>query len=332
MGAIFISYRRDDTEGHAGRLYEDLVEQFGKQAVFFDVSAIEPGQDFRKAIDANVARCSVLLAMIGPRWLDASGGARRIDDAGDFVRLEIASALRRDVPVVPVLVQGAKMPTVAQLPADLADLAWRNAVELSHARWPSDVQVLSQALAVHLGAAAAAASPAPAASASPSPPSAAAPVPAPPASRVGLWAMLAALLVIVAAAGWYLMRPDPTPPSPPIDRARLAALVAQMNDSDMAQRKSATARMLSEHRQSTQAVELAVDQLSEASFQRLSKEGRVNVLTFLVESDLAVWTAAQRGEAKAAMARIQGRLAAGQATLGPQILELLGKLDARLAR
>ena len=157
MGAIFISYRRDDTEGHAGRLYEDLVERFGKQAVFFDVSAIEPGQDFRKAIDANVVCCSVLLAMIGPRWLDTSGGARRIDDAGDFVRLEIASALRRDVPVVPVLVQGAKMPTAAQLPADLGDLAWRNAVELSHARWPSDVQVLSQALARHLGAAPAAA-------------------------------------------------------------------------------------------------------------------------------------------------------------------------------
>ncbi len=315
MGAIFISYRRDDTEGHAGRLYEDLVEKFGKQAVFFDVSAIEPGQDFRKAIDANVARCSVLLAMIGPRWLDANGGARRIDDAGDFVRLEIAAALRRNVPVVPVLVQGAKMPTAAQLPADIADLAWRNAVELSHARWPSDVQVLSQALAVHLGAVAPAA-----------------PVPTPPASRPGLWVGLAALLLIAAAAGWTLMRPDPTPPAPPVDRARIAALVTQMNDNDMAQRKSATARLLAEHRQSTQAVELAVDQLSEAAFQRLSKEGRVNVLTFLVESDLAVWTAAQRGEAKAALARIQGRLAAGQATLGPQILELLGKLDARLAR
>lgn len=317
MGAIFISYRRDDTEGHAGRLYEDLVEQFGKQAVFFDVSAIEPGQDFRKAIDANVARCSVLLAMIGPRWLDASGGARRIDDAGDFVRLEIASALRRDVPVVPVLVQGAKMPTVAQLPADLADLAWRNAVELSHSRWPSDVQVLSQALAVHLGAATA---------------TAAALVPAPPAPRRGLRVGLCALLLIAAAAGWALMRPDPTPPAPPVDRARIAALVAQMNDSDMAQRKSATARLLAEHRQSALAVEQAVDQLSEAAFQRLSKEGRVNVLTFLVESDLAVWTAAQRGEAKASLARIQGRLAAGQATLGPQVLELMGKLEARLAR
>lgn len=320
MGAIFISYRRDDTEGHAGRLYEDLVERFGRQAVFFDVSAIEPGQDFRKAIDANVARCSVLLAMIGPRWLDASGGARRIDDAGDFVRLEIASALQRDIPVVPVLVQGAKMPAAAQLPADLADLAWRNAVELSHARWPSDVQVLAQALSAHMGGAA----PAPAAATSP--------VAVPPPRRRGWWFLLAALLPVAAAAGWYLMRPDPAPPAPPVDRARIAALVAQMNDSEMAQRKSATARLLAEHRQSTLAVELALDQLSEASFQRLSKEGRVNVLTFLVESELSAWTPAQRGEARASVARIRGRVAAGQATLGPQIIELLGKLEARLSR
>ena len=325
MGAIFISYRRDDTEGHAGRLYEDLAERFGRQAVFFDVSAIEPGQGFRKAIDANVARCSVLLAMIGPRWLDASGGARRIDDAGDFVRLEIASALQRDIPVVPVLVQGAKMPAAAQLPADLADLAWRHAVELSHARWPSDVQVLVQALSAHLGEAAPA--PAPAAAAVTIPTEA----PVPPSARRGLWLLLA-VLPIAAAAGWYLMRPDPAPPAPSVDRARIAALVAQMNDSEMAQRKSATARLLAEHRQSTLAVSLALDQLSEAPFQRLSKEGRVNVLTFLVESELSAWTPAQRGEARASVARIRGRVAAGQATLGPQILELLGQLEARLSR
>jgi hypothetical protein len=332
MGAIFISYRRDDTEGHAGRLYEDLVERFGRQSVFFDVSAIEPGQDFRKAIDANVARCSVLLAMIGPRWLDASGGARRIDDAGDFVRLEIASALRREVPVVPVLVQGAKMPTAAQLPADVADLAWRNAVELSHARWPSDVQVLAQALAVHMGGVEAAPVPQPAAASSSAPVSASAPVSVPTPPRRGLWMLLAALLPVAAAAAWYLMRPDPTLPTPPLDRARISALVAQTNDSEMALRKSATARLLAEHRQSTLAVELAVDQISEASFQRLSKEGRVNVLTFLVESDLSAWTPAQRGEARASVARIRGRLAAGQGALGPQIVELLGKLDERLSR
>lgn len=113
-----------------------------------DVAAIEPGRDFRKAIDQSVASCSVLLAIVGQEWLASrnTDGNRRLDDPQDFVRLELASALRRDIPVIPVLVRGAKMPTAEQLPEDLKDLAYRNAVELTHARWKSDVQVLIQAL------------------------------------------------------------------------------------------------------------------------------------------------------------------------------------------
>jgi hypothetical protein len=113
-----------------------------------DVAAIEPGKDFRKAIDQSVASCSVLLAMIGHDWLETKDttGGRRLEDPQDFVRLELASALRRDIPVVPVLVRGAKMPLVERLPDDLKDLAFRNAVELTHARWKSDVQVLVRAL------------------------------------------------------------------------------------------------------------------------------------------------------------------------------------------
>lgn len=148
MGAIFISYRREDSEGHAGRLFEDLVERFGAESVFMDVAGIEPGRDFRKVIDTNVANCSVLLAVIGKRWLEAKDetGRRRIDDPADFVRLETYSALKRDVPVIPVLVQGASMLRAEQLPQELADLAFRNAVELRHARWSSDVEVLAKAL------------------------------------------------------------------------------------------------------------------------------------------------------------------------------------------
>lgn len=113
-----------------------------------DVSAIEPGRDFRKAIDASVSSCSVLLAMIGLDWLNTKDaqGRRRLEDANDFVRIELASALRRDIPVVPVLVRGAKMPIAEDLPGDLKELAFRNAVELTHARWKSDVQVLIRAL------------------------------------------------------------------------------------------------------------------------------------------------------------------------------------------
>jgi hypothetical protein len=152
MGAIFISYRRDDADGHAGRLFQNLREVFGAESVFMDVVGIEPGVDFRKTIDAKLTACSVLLAMMGRQWLviQKPGGPRRLDDDNDFVRLETAAALRRDIHVIPVLVQGARMPTADELPDDLKDLAYRNGVELTHARWDSDVQLLVQALARHV--------------------------------------------------------------------------------------------------------------------------------------------------------------------------------------
>jgi TIR domain len=119
-----------------------------------DVNAIQPGRDFRKAIDESIHKCSVLLAVVGRDWLESknASGQRRLDDETDFVRLEISSALQLDIPVVPVLVRGAKMPSADQLPADLRELAYRNAVELTHARWKSDVRVLIQALRPYMGA------------------------------------------------------------------------------------------------------------------------------------------------------------------------------------
>jgi hypothetical protein len=118
-----------------------------------DVNAIQPGRDFRKAIDESILKCSVLLAVVGRDWLESknASGQRRLDDESDFVRLEVASALQRDIPVVPVLVRGARMPSADQLPADLRELAYRNAVELTHARWKSDVRVLIQALRPYMG-------------------------------------------------------------------------------------------------------------------------------------------------------------------------------------
>jgi hypothetical protein len=152
--AIFISYRRDDTEGEAGRLFDDLTRTFGGKSVFMDVTDIKPGLDFRKVIDDNVATCGVLLAMIGPAWttIANSSGERRLDDPNDFVRLEIASALARDIAVIPVLVHDAKMPHPDQLPDNLKDLAFRNSVELTHTRWNSDVQLLNDALAQYVDA------------------------------------------------------------------------------------------------------------------------------------------------------------------------------------
>jgi TIR domain len=90
MRAIFISYRRDDAEGEAGRLFDDLVARFGEASVFMDVAAIQKGRDFRKAIDESIATCGVLLAVIGTKWVDAKNenGDRRLEDPFDFVRLE----------------------------------------------------------------------------------------------------------------------------------------------------------------------------------------------------------------------------------------------------
>jgi beta-lactam-binding protein with PASTA domain len=150
--SIFISYRREDAEGEAGRLFDDLVEEFGEHSVFMDVAAIEVGRDFRKIIDDSVATCGVLLAIIGRNWLDAKdeAGTRRLDDPSDFVRLETASALKRDIPVIPVLVHGARMPRAEQLPDNLQELAYRNGVELTGPRWRGDVQLLIKALRPHV--------------------------------------------------------------------------------------------------------------------------------------------------------------------------------------
>ncbi len=150
MPPIFVSYRREDTEGEAGRLFDALVERFGKANVFFDVAAIRKGYDFRQAIDSSVSKCGVLLAIIGKHWIDQTGdnGNRRLDDPSDYVRLEIASALQRadPVPVIPVLVHGAKMPSSSQLPDDLKPLSYRNGTELTHDRWHSDLQLLIEEL------------------------------------------------------------------------------------------------------------------------------------------------------------------------------------------
>lgn len=171
MRAIFISYRRDDTEGQAGRLSDDLSRHFGKDAVFMDVSAIKPGLDFRRVIDEHVSTCGVLLTLIGPGWLTTTNeaGARRLDDPLDFVRLETGVALKRDIPVVPVLVKGAKMPRAEDLPDDLKELAFRNGVELTHQRWESDVEVLVKALRPYVQAAQPLQASTPAAAASGSP-------------------------------------------------------------------------------------------------------------------------------------------------------------------
>jgi tetratricopeptide (TPR) repeat protein len=146
-GGIFISYRRDDTAYPAGWLFDQLADQFGSSRVFKDVDSIRLGDDFVEQISSAVGSCAVLLAVIGVRWLAVTGDrGRRLDDPEDFVRIEIEAALRRDIRVIPVLVDGAHMPTAADLPPSLEMLTRRQALDLSPSRFHADISHLLRVL------------------------------------------------------------------------------------------------------------------------------------------------------------------------------------------
>jgi hypothetical protein len=124
---IFVSYRRTDTAQIAGRIFDRFVATYGHDNVFKDVDSISLGADFRVAIEESIARCDVMVLLIGLHWLDlASEHGRRLDDPTDFVRLEIEGALAKSIRIIPLLVDGARMPTEAQLPASLGQLAFRH--------------------------------------------------------------------------------------------------------------------------------------------------------------------------------------------------------------
>src|SRR5215471_9293689 len=141
---VFISYRRDDSAGHAGRVHDRLEREFGRDLLFMDVDAVRLGVNFVKVLSEEVAKCDVLLAVIGPHWLDArdEDGNRRLDSTTDFVRIEIATALQRGIPVIPILLDGAKIPKVQQLPKDLEGLAARNGLDVRHASFHLDMDKL----------------------------------------------------------------------------------------------------------------------------------------------------------------------------------------------
>ncbi len=145
---IFVSYRRQESSHLAGRLYDSLSSRFGEDQVFMDVDTIEPGVDFAEEIFRAVAACQVLLAIIGPVWLTSADeqGHRRLDDPDDIVRLEIKTALARGVRVIPILMEGAVMPTRHDLPEALAGLARRNALPIRHNSYRSDTGRLVTAI------------------------------------------------------------------------------------------------------------------------------------------------------------------------------------------
>jgi hypothetical protein len=148
VAGIFINYRRDDAPGVAGRLFDHLAPRFSRGGIFMDVDAMKPGMDFVKQLDTQVSQCQVLLAVIGRHWVDAKDhdGKRRLDSDNDYVRIELASALKRDIPVIPVLVDGAAMPSEDSLPDDLKPLVRRHALELRHTRFNADADAIMHAL------------------------------------------------------------------------------------------------------------------------------------------------------------------------------------------
>src|SRR6266480_3699395 len=264
---LFINYRRDDTGHAAGRLYDRLMAHFGEDHVFIDIDQIEPGEDFVEVINRKVGTCDIAIVAIGPNWLHATdvSGKRRLDDEEDFVRMEIVAALQRKIRVIPVLVGGARMPGKQDLPEALEPLSRRNAIELSETRFHSDVTRLIEAikksfavaekkaelpttpvappLERHLGNLAKAVK-----SVSKSPPLSDAtvpaqperppipkpPIPPPPWRKTSLIALAIVGLMIVGAAGWYLLHkkeihyvtPAVTPTAPSTPVAMPSATVA----------------------------------------------------------------------------------------------------------
>lgn len=144
---IFISYRVQDTAGETGRLVDDLKQHFADDQIFMDIENLEPGADFTEAIEGSLDSCDVFLAVIGPRWLgETQNGELRIHEPNDWVRMEVGTALKRNIRVVPVLVDGGALPKPEQLPQDLQPLLRRQAIEITNKRWRYDTEQLIQFL------------------------------------------------------------------------------------------------------------------------------------------------------------------------------------------
>lgn len=212
---IFVSYRRSDTRHVAGRLAGDLADRFGQEAIFRDVESIAGGDEFPVQLERALDQCAVMLVLIGPGWLDAADDQqrRRLDQPHDWVRLEIAAALRRKVRVMPVLVEDAKLPDPEQLPPELKKLTDRQAQFLSDARWRGDLQALVDTLSKVPGVPAVR---------GPAPP-AVPPAAAKPGKRLALWGSAVVLLVILVGygSGWFDSPADAAPAGPAVEASAL---------------------------------------------------------------------------------------------------------------
>ena len=150
MAVVFISYRRKDSGGHAGRLHEELVRCYGREAVFMDIDSLRGGVEFRERIHQALDASDTALVLIGEAWTAPTGDGetpRRIDREDDLVRREVAAALEHEeVAVVPVLVEGANLPSAEELPEDLESLRGLHVCQLRNSDWKSDVRRITRAI------------------------------------------------------------------------------------------------------------------------------------------------------------------------------------------
>jgi TIR domain len=146
--SLFISYRRADSAGYSGRVHDRLRREFGRNLLFMDVDSIPLGTNFIKVLGEEIAKCDALLAVIGPGWLDArdANGPRRLENPDDPVRVEIGTALKRGIRVIPILLEGTQVPKADQLPDDLKELALRNGLDVRHASFNEDMERLVREL------------------------------------------------------------------------------------------------------------------------------------------------------------------------------------------
>lgn len=216
MSGIFISYRRDDSRHAAGRLGDDLSAAFGPARIFRDVESIDPGVDFEVALEQALKGCAVMLVVIGPRWLSITdkAGRRRLDQPGDWIRIEVSRALVRQVRLIPVLLEDTPLPEAALLPEDLRALVRRQSLPLSDARWRGDLQRLIETLEriPGLERVTPSAAPSPAPSPAPAPP---------PTSKKALFTGIA--LGVGGLLGVSLLVADPPSPPPPAPAPEQAA-------------------------------------------------------------------------------------------------------------
>lgn len=316
MASVFINYRRDQTAGEARALYNDLVERLGPGRVFMDVDDIGLGRDFREVLRERLADAQVMLALIGRDWAEArdAAGTRRLEQPGDFVRLEIATALERKLPVIPVLLQGAQFPAADKLPTELRELSFRNGFAINHATWTSNVDDLVRRLGLP----------------------AAASQPAAPPSRRRLWigVGIAVLAIGVGAAVTLRGTPPPDTPATPsaVSHAELERLFKDLGGPEGDAQEAAARRLRDGLAGSPEAVSYAARQLSpDRWFPMQTFKGRSELVGFLIAAQDAAYTPEVRAQVEHAIERIRQGVAAGTTRITPQMSALLEKLEQRLA-